>query len=252
VTFDVSADSYLEFMGRYSEPLAHAFLAFAELPDGGSVLDVGCGPGVITELLAQRPGAGPVAAIDPSPTFVEATRARLPDVDVRQGGAEAMPWDDGTFDAALAGLVVHFMSDPVAGLREMGRVTRAGGVVAASAWDHAGGGGPLSPFWRAAVDIDPAAPHEADLPGTREGHLASLATEAGLDDVASSALTVQVHFASYDAFWAPYLLGVGPLGAYVSTLGEEHRRRLRERLEALLPEPPFDHAATAWVVRARA
>jgi SAM-dependent methyltransferase len=251
LSFDVSADAYQAFMGRYSEPLAHAFLAFAALPDGGRVLDVGCGPGVITQLLADRAGAGSVSAIDPSPTFVEATRARLQDVDIRQGAAEALPWDDGAFDAALAGLVVHFMTDPVGGLREMGRVTRPGGVVAASVWDHAGGGSPLSLFWRAAVDVDPAAPHERDLPGTSEGHLASLAAEAGLDDVASSALTVRVRFASYDAWWAPYLLGVGPLGAYVSTLGVEHREQLRARCEALLPEPPFDQEATAWVVRAR-
>jgi SAM-dependent methyltransferase len=252
VSFAVSADAYLAFMGRYSEPLAHPFLAYAALPEGGRVLDVGCGPGVITHLLADRPGAGPVSAVDPSPTFVEATRDRLPDVDVRQGAAEALPWDDDTFDAAIAGLVVHFMTDPVGGLRDMGRVTRPGGVVAASVWDHAGGGSPLSLFWRVAVDIDPAAPHEAALPGTSEGHLTSLATEAGLGDVESSSLTVRVRFSSYDEWWAPYLLGVGPLGAYVSTLDEEHRRQLRDRCATLLPEPPFDQPATAWVVRARA
>jgi SAM-dependent methyltransferase len=171
---------------------------------------------------------------------------------VRQGTAEALPYADDTFDAALAGLVVHFMTDPVGGLREMGRVTRPGGVVGASVWDHAGGGSPLSLFWQAASDIDPAAPHEGALPGTSEGHLTSLATEAGLGDVESSSLTVHVRFASYDEWWAPYLLGVGPLGAYVATLSEEHRQRLRERCTALLPEPPFDQPATAWVVRARA
>jgi SAM-dependent methyltransferase len=252
VSFAVSADAYLAFMGRYSEPLAHAFLAYAALPDGGRVLDVGCGPGVITHLLADRPTAGPVSAVDPSPSFVEATRARIPDADVRQAAAESLPWDDDTFDAALAGLVVHFMTDPVRGLREMGRVTRPGGIVAASVWDHAGGGSPLSLFWQAAVEVDPAAPSEAALPGTSEGHLTSLATEAGLGDVESSALTVRVRFPSYDEWWAPYLLGVGPLGAYVSTLGAEHRQQIRERCEALLPEPPFDQSATAWVMRARA
>jgi len=252
MTFEVPAESYLRFMGRYSEPLAHEFLAYAALPDGGRVLDVGCGPGVLTQLLVERPGAAPVSAVDPSAPFVEATRARFPGLDVRPGRAEALPYDDDTFDAALAGLVVHFMTDPVGGLREMGRVTRPGGVVAATVWDHAGKGSPLSLAWQAAADLDPAAPDEGDLPGTSEGHLAALATEAGLDDVQSSALTVRVRFTSYDEWWAPYLLGVGPLGDYVATLGDEHRQRLRDRCRALLPELPFDQAATAWVVRARA
>jgi SAM-dependent methyltransferase len=252
MSFEVPAESYLQFMGRFSEPLGQQFLAYAALPDGGRVLDVGCGPGVLTRLLVDRPGAGPVSAIDPSPPFVEANRALFPGLDVRQGAAEALPYDDGTFDASVAGLVVHFMTDPAGGLREMGRVTRPGGVVAATVWDHSGGGSPLSLFWEAASDIDPAAPQEGALPGTSDGHLTALATEAGLDDVESSALTVHVRFTSYDEWWAPYLLGVGPLGAYVGTLSDEHRQRLYDRCVALLPEPPFDQAATAWVVRARA
>ncbi|WP_151083534.1 class I SAM-dependent methyltransferase [Nocardioides cynanchi] len=252
MSFEVPAESYLRFMGRYSEPLAREFLAYAALPEGGRVLDVGCGPGVLTQLLVDRPGAAPVSAVDPSPPFVAATRDRFAGLDVRQARAEALPFDDGTFDAALAGLVVHFMTDPVGGLREMGRVTRPGGVVAASVWDHAGTGSPLSLFWQAAAELDPDAPVEGDLPGTSEGHLVALATEAGLDDVEPSALTVRVRFTSYDEWWAPYLLGVGPLGDYVATLDEEHLRRLHDRCRARLPEPPFEQAATAWVIRARA
>jgi SAM-dependent methyltransferase len=252
VSFDVPADAYRAFMGRFSEPLAEAFVEYAGRPAGGRVLDVGCGPGVLTERLVDRFGAADVSAVDPSPPFVAATLVRFPGVDVRRAVAEALPYDDGSFDAALAQLVVHFMSDPVAGLREMGRVTRPGGVVAACVWDHAGGGGPLSLFWRAAVDVDPAAPSEAELAGTREGHLAELAAEAGLGDIESSALTVGVPCASYDEWWAPYLLGVGPAGAYVASLDDDHRSRLLMRCTELLPEPPFEQRATAWCIRARA
>jgi SAM-dependent methyltransferase len=252
MSFDVSADAYLRFMGRFSEPLGELFIEQAGLPRDARVLDVGCGPGALTARLVDLYGVSSVAAIDPSVSFVDATRDRIPGLDVREGVAEALPYDDDSFDAALAQLVVHFMSDPAAGLREMGRVTRPGGVVAACVWDHAGGGSPLSLFWDAARDIDPAAPHEADRPGTHHGQLAEIAAAAGLGDIASSTLTVRVPFTSYDEWWAPYLLGVGPLGAYIATLDDDHRRQLFERCTELLPDPPFEQEAVAWSVRALA
>src|SRR3954453_5267754 len=250
MSFDVPADAYLRFMGRWSEPLTQVFLDEADVSVTGQVLDVGCGPGVLTAVLVDRYGAAAVAAVDPSPSFVDATRERFPDVAVRQGGAESLPYDDAAFDAALAQLVVHFMSDPVGGFREMGRVTRSGGVVGACVWDHGGGGSPLSIFWSAAGGGGPAAPHEAALPGTQEGQLASYARDAGLSDVRSSSLTVSQHFESFDEWWAPYLFGVGPLGAYVRTLDADHLRAVQERCRARLPEAPFDQHALAWNVRA--
>jgi hypothetical protein len=134
----------------------------------------------------------------------------------------------------------------------MGRVTRPQGVVAACVWDNAGAAGPLSLFWRAARDLDPSAPGEADRAGSREGHLGELAETAGLHDVEASSLTVHVPFASYDQWWAPYELGVGPAGDYLASLDDGRRERIRERCAELLPEPPFEQAATAWSVRARA
>ena len=144
----------------------------------------GCGPGALTARLVARLGAGQVAAVDPSEPFVAAARSRLPGVDVRVAAAESLPFDDDAFDAVLAQLVVHFMADPVAGLAEMARVARPGGTVAACVWDHAGGTGPLTTFWRAVADLDPGAHDESGLAGAREGHLAELAAAAGLEDVA--------------------------------------------------------------------
>src|ERR1700727_934089 len=138
---------------------------------GQRVLDVGCGPGALTAELVGRAGAHAVSAVEPSASFAAAVRERLPGVDVRRSAAEALPFPDGAFDAALAQLVVHFMADPVRGLREMGRVPRPGGMVAACVWDHAGGRGPLTAFWSAVRDLDPAAADESDLAGAREGHL---------------------------------------------------------------------------------
>ena len=251
MSFDVTADAYARFMGRYADPLAVAFAAYAGVRPGQRALDVGCGPGTLTALLVHELGPDAVQAVDPSEPFVAATRARFPEVDVRVGVAEALPFDDDSVDLALAQLVVHFMSDPVAGLSEMRRVTRPGGAVAACVWDHAGISGPLSTFWEAVRDLDPAAPGEADLPGTQAGHLTELAHAAGLADVEDARLTVEVTFTSYDDWWTPYTLGVGPAGSYVAGLDAAHRDALRDRCAALLPEAPFTVTASAWTVRAR-
>jgi len=251
VSFDVGADAYSRFMGRFSEPLADVFMHWVGLQPGHRALDVGCGPGALTARLVDRLGAGAVAAVDLSEPFVAAARRRLAAVDVRAAAAEQLPYADGVFDAALAQLVVHFMADPVAGLREMGRVTRPGGVVAACVWDHASDRGPLATFWRAVGDLDPDAPGEASLAGTRKGQLAEICTAAGLVDVESGSLTVEVGVASFDDWWEPYTLGVGPAGSYVAGLDDQRRERLRHRCRELVPDAPWVAHASAWSVRAR-
>ena len=158
MSFDVPGDAYGRFMGRYSEPLADQFVELAGVRRGQRVLDVGCGPGALTARLVARCGAGRVCAVDPSAPFVDAVRERLPGVEVHQATAEGLPFADDSFDLCLAQLVVHFMADPVAGLREMARVALPGGLVSASVWDHTTGTGPLSPFWGAARDVDPSPP----------------------------------------------------------------------------------------------
>lgn len=252
MTFDVAGDAYQRFMGRYSTPLALQLLDLVGVRRGDRVVDVGCGPGVLTVPLVERCGPANVAAVDPSGSFVEATRALVPDADVRQASAEDLPFDDGAFDVALASLVVHFMTDPVAGLREMGRVTRAGGVVAATVWDFGGDTAPLSLFWDAATELDPDAPGESDRAGTHEGDLARLAEAAGLVDVRPDRLTVRLAFEAFDDWWGPYLDGVGPVGSYVAGLDADHRERLRAACAQRLPHPPFEHSASAWVVMAHA
>jgi SAM-dependent methyltransferase len=252
MSFDVSADAYSRFMGRFSEPLAARFADLAEVRSGQRALDVGCGPGALTAQLVERLGAGAVTAIDPSPSFVDAVAGRFPDVDVRCGAAESLPFPDDGFDLALAQLVVHFMADPVAGLREMARTTRPGGLVAACVWDHGGGGGPLSSFWAAVHDLDPGAPGEAELAGSREGHLAHLCAEAGLTQVESGSLAVDVGIETFADWWEPFTLGVGPAGAYVAALDDAGRERLTAQYQQRMPPAPFTVAATAWCVRARA
>ncbi len=252
VSFEVDAEAYGRFMGRYSEPLAAQFVSLAGVVQGHRAVDVGCGTGALTAQLVACLGAGAVCAVDPSDSFVAAARSRLPAVDVRRAAAELLPFADDVFDAALAQLVVHFMTDPVAGLREMARVTRRGGVVAACVWDHAGGNSPLSVFWNAVLDLDPLARDESALAGAREGHLAELFAAAGLRDIESTVLTVRVSFATFDEWWEPLTFGVGPAGDYVQALDETRRARLRERCASLLPgQGPFDIAASAWAALGR-
>jgi SAM-dependent methyltransferase len=247
--FAVSADAYDRFMGRYSVPLAPGFADFAGVAAGQRVLDVGCGPGALTGVLARRAGTDSVVAVDPSEGFVAAARERIPGVTVEVAPAEQLPFADGAFDAALAQLVVHFMEDPVAGLAEMARVTRPGGVVAACVWDHAGGMGPLSVFWDAARELEPGVRDESQLAGAREGHLAELSAAAGLREIEEATLVVEAPHETFEEWWEPFTLGVGPAGAFATGLDAERRNRLRELCRERLPEPPFVLTARAWATR---
>jgi len=251
VSFAVGADSYDQFMGRYSTLLARPLADLAGVQGGQRALDVGCGPGALTSELVARLGAESVAAIDPSEPFVAAARERHPGVDVRHAAAEELPFADGEFDVTLAQLVVHFMADPIVGLREMARVTRPGGVVVACVWDLAGGRAPISLFWAAVRQLDPGADDESGLAGARQGHLAELFEAAGLLDVEETDLAVQVEHASFDAWWEPYTLGVGPAGAYVARLDAARREELKERCRQLLPAAPFTLEAHAWAALGR-
>jgi SAM-dependent methyltransferase len=249
VSFVSGAEPYDRFMGRYSVPLAPVFADFAGLAGSEIVLDVGCGPGALAGELVRRMGSGSVCAVDPSEAFVAAVRERLPGVAVERAVSESLPFAAGSFDAALAQLVVHFMSDPVAGLREMRRVVKPSGVVAVCVWDHAGGQGPLGVFWEAARALDAEVEDESSLAGTRAGHLAELLKTAGLRDIIDGAVSVEVEHSNFEEWWEPFTLGVGPAGTYVSQLTTNQRNRLRDSCKHRLPDGPFVIVARAWAAR---
>jgi SAM-dependent methyltransferase len=251
-SFDVAAESYDRFMGRFSTHLSAQLADYAGVASGQRVLDVGSGPGALTAELVQRLAAEKVAAVDPSEPFVEAARTRHPGVDVRLASAEELPYAEDEFDASIAQLVVHFMADPVAGLSEMARVTRPGGVVAACVWDLAGGRAPISPFWKAVHQLDDEAVDESRFAGGRQGHLVELFGTAGLNDVEETELAASSDYESFDEWWRPYTLGVGPAGKYAAELGEDELAALRERCRELLPVAPFTQTAYAWAARGRA
>jgi len=251
MTFELPAEAYDAFMGRYSRHLSVQLADLAGVEEGQQVLDVGAGTGLLTEELVRRVGAASVTAIDPSEHFALAVSSRHPGVTVERASAENLPLPDDRFDAALAQLVVHFMRDPDAGLREMGRVTKPGGAVAACVWDHAAGGsGPLSVYYEALHEVDPSRPNESDRPGTRPGHLAELFAAAGFREVQEKTLTARVVHQSFEEWWAPFELGVGPIADVFAELGPEKVAQLREHSRKLLPPAPFAVEARAWGVRA--
>jgi SAM-dependent methyltransferase len=249
--FVAPADHYDRFMGRYAPTLAAAMVDAAGIEPGMRVLDVGCGPGGLTHELVSRAGPDGLAAIDPAPQFAAACQERHPGVDVRVGPAEDLPWDDGTFDAALAQLVIAFMRDPDRGVREMARVTRPGGTVAHCMWNIAGGGMTmLRVYWTAVRSIVPAAQGEQSRPGTMEGDLAERFRRAGLEDVTQDELTARADYTGFDDFWQPFTLAVGPAGEYLRSLSEEQQAAVREACRAELPsDGPFSLEARAWFAR---
>jgi SAM-dependent methyltransferase len=249
MTFAVAADAYDRFMGRYSVLLAPQLAALADVVAGQRVLDVGCGPGALTTELVSRLGPTAVTAVDPSEPFVAAARERHPGASVERASAEELPFPDDAFDAALAQLVVHFMADPVAGLEEMARVTRKRGVVAACVWDLAGGQGPVSVYWDAARELDPSVDDESKLAGAREGHLAELFEAAGLDEIEETPLEVSVEHPTFEDWWEPFTLGVGPAGAHAAGLDPKRQAQVREGCRERFPAAPFVLTARAWAAR---
>jgi len=250
-----AAEAYDRFVGRYSAELGRALIAAAVVEPGSRALDVGCGPGALTAELVAVLGADRVAAAEPSEPFADACRARVPGVRVEVAPAEALPFEDGEFDHALAQLVVNFMSDAPAGVREMARVTRPGGTVAAAVWDYAGEMTLLRGFWDAAAAVDPAASErdESRMPYSSPGALATLWSDAGLTDVSDSAVVVGAHYDGFDDLWAPLDQGIGPAGAYAASLDAGLRTALKTELRRRLGvgDEPFRLTARAWVACGR-
>ena len=252
--FDATRDAYDLYMGRYSDQLAITFLSFTGGEPGQRALDVGCGPGALTQVLATGLGPSHVAAADPSDSFVAACSERVPGADVRRAVAASLPWIDATFDLVVSQLVLNFLPDAEAGVAEMLRVVQPGGTVAACTWDYADGMTMLRTFWDAAHDVDPEAPDEArTMRFTTERELAELWEHAGLTYIRTRSLEVSTGYADFDDYWQPFLLGIGPGGEFAASLEAERLVRLRDgcfqRLGA--PAGPFTLSARAVAVSGR-
>ena len=248
--FEVAADAYDRFMGRYSVPLAEQFADWSGVAGPGRALDVGCGTGALTRVLIERLGVDGVSAVDPSSQLLAALRQAFPTLDVQTATAEQLPYPDDIFDHALAQLVVSFMTDPVLGLQEMSRVAARRHGVGLRVGPRRGRA-PLTPFWRAARDLDPGVGRVRQAREQR-GRAGAPLRPGRPEPDENTALTVTVRHPTFEDWWVPYTFGVGPAGAHVRSLDEMARVRLRDHCRQLLPDPPFYIMATAWAVRARA
>lgn len=253
------AEGYERYVGRWSRKVARRFLAWLDMAPGQRWLDLGCGTGALTEEILAHCDPRTVVGTDPSEQFLGLASGQVGDerATFRQGSGERIPVEDGGVDCAVSGLVLNFIPDRDAALRELGRCVAPGGTVAAYVWDYAGHIQLMRRFWDAAVALDPAA-RELDegvrFPVCRPGPLRALFEAAGLRDVETTAIDIPTPFRDFDDYWTPFLSGVGPAPGYCVALEEPARQALKARLRETLPTDPDGMillAARAWGVKGR-
>lgn len=254
-------EAYELWMGRWSTRLAPAFVSFAGLPKGGRVLDVGSGTGALAAALLEGVEDATVIGIEPAESYVAYSRERLRDERLRfeQGDALAIPFEDDSFDGALALLILQELLDEPKAVQEMCRVTHAGGCVATSQWNFEDGIPMLSLFWEAVIEtIATNAAREAAtecmvVSYPDEDALRHLWQDVGLVEVETQGLEIAMEFASFEDYWAPFLSGVTPASSYAGRLSEDEREALKDCLRQKTlgqgRDRPFSLLAQAWAVR---
>jgi SAM-dependent methyltransferase len=256
-SFFAESAAYERFMGRWSRQVAPLLVQFADIRDGQTALDVGSGTGALALAAAQVAPSAQITGVDPSASYVSYAQGRAPTERVRfaVGDAQALQMPDATFDRVVSLFVLNFIPDRAKALREMIRVTRPDGVIAAAVWDYGDGMQMLRVFWDEAVALDPAvaARDERNMPLCRRGELAALWREHGLAQVEEQPLTIRMSFSSFEDYWEPFLGGQGPAGAHVASLTAARRDALRNRIRQRLvgngPDRPIQLEARAWAVK---
>jgi SAM-dependent methyltransferase len=252
-----SGQPYEQFVGRWSRAVAKEFLAWLGAPAGQTWGDIGCGTGALAGAILATAEPRAVYALDRSAGFLAVARGAIPDRRAQFAAADAtsIPWSSGLCDLAVSGLVLNFVPDPLAMVREMARITQPDGYVAAYVWDYRGGMEMLRHFWDVAAAEDPAAAaldEGARFPLCQPEPLEAVFQAAGLSAIAVRPIVVPTNFQNFDAYWAPFLGKQGPAPTYLASLGPETREKIRAALQARVPaaaDGSIALTAQAWVVR---
>jgi len=251
--------AYEPYVGRWSRLVAREFVDWLGVPPGARWLDLGCGTGALTETILRVADPGAVEGIDPSEGYLSVAREQVRDPRARFeiGDARRLPVESARYDAVVSALVLNFIPDPPAGMAEMVRAVRPGGIVAAYVWDYAGRMELMRYFWDAAVALRPEAADRDEgrrFPICRPEPLRTLFEAAGLEGVEVRGIEIATTFRDFDDYWQPFLGGQFPAPDYAMSLDEEARGALREHIRARLPvaaDGSIPLTARAWAVRAR-
>lgn len=252
-----SSHAYEAYVGRWSRRVAIEFLGWLTPSPGLAWADVGCGPGALASTILMRWEPSSIVGIDSSESFVAQARQATGDPRARfeTGDATRLPWDSAGRDVTVSGLVLNFVRDHEAMVREMARVTKPGGSVAAYVWDYAGGMQMTRHFWDAAIAVSPddAKLDQAErFPICQPGPLQALFERVGLADVTVRAIDVPTVFRNFEDYWNPFLGRTGAAPSYLASVGDDVRERIRLRLRSRLAsteDGPIELTARAWAVR---
>ncbi|WP_376794017.1 class I SAM-dependent methyltransferase [Thermogemmatispora sp.] len=252
-----AATAYEPYVGRWSRLVAQEFVGWLGQPRGLRWLDVGCGTGALSAAVLALAAPAALLGIDRSADYVAFARAQLADPRVSFVVADALqlPVADSSYDLAVSGLVLNFVSQPAQMLAEMRRAVVPGGTVALYVWDYAQGMGLMRAFWDAATALDPEAANLDEgrrFPLCQPQPLERLFASAGLEAVTLRPIEIETRFRDFEDYWSPFLGGQGPAPGYAMSLPAERRAALRERLRATLPsaaDGSITLTARAWAVR---
>lgn len=255
-----SSGPYEQYVGRWSRVVAREFLAWLNVPAGQVWGDVGSGTGALVERILATGQPEAVYGIDRSKGFLADARKMVKDrrAQFAQADAAALPWANQSCHVAVSGLVLNFVPNPLAMVKEMARVTRPKGQVAAYVWDYSGGMQMMRHFWNAAAQIDPGAAvldQGERFPICQPDPLKKLFEEAGLTSVEVRAVDIPTVFRDFEDYWNPFLGKQGSAPTYLASRDDETRARIREMLQARLPaasDGTIHLTARAWAVRGAA